>query len=536
MAERLKASLLESDKMVDAVVGPDAYRDLPRILGTIEDGGAAQVNVLLSLDETYADVAPVRDANNTVSAFVSIMRGCNNMCSYCIVPFTRGKERSRPAESILREVKQLSDDGFKEVWLLGQNVNSYCDLSVLEQDNSRKSTWRPKVPGDGQVMAVQLYFTASATYCLSFLEFDAFLSFLQRGFNAMWRYPAGGLRFAELLDRVAEINPEIRVRFTSPHPKDFPDELIDVIARRPNVCKQVHIPAQAGSDTVLERMRRGYTNQTYRDLIKLLKERIPGVALSSDFITGFCGETEADHSQVHLSSDLIHSFFCFQVCLNLWLLHQAKQLIADVGYDHAYLFAYSQREKTHAHRNFADDVPEADKLRRLADLIDTHYSLANQRSQEHIGRLHLVLVEKASLKSQAAWKGRADNMRAVVFPKCRVPGSIDAAISNPNEADLVDVQPGDYVIVAVTAATAQTLRGVPIAKSSLVDFHQLLLSQAAHNAEWSKRYLDTIGNASAGEFSLSSIKAAETRLAPAVERAVSTMAQQVAVVPKRPKL
>ena len=314
-------------------------------------------------------------------------------------------------------MRALSAQGFKEVWLLGQNVNSYCDLSVLESEGAaRKLTWRPKAPGDGAVMA--------------------------RGFNSIVRYPEGGMRFAELLERVADIDPEMRVRFTSPHPKDFPDDLISVIAARPNVCKQVHLPAQAGSDAVLDRMRRGYTDAAYRDLVRLLRARVPGVALSSDFISGFCGESEADHAAT-------------------------KALIDEVGYEIAYLFAYSQREKTHAHRQFADDVPEAVKQRRLAELIETHYKRATQRAQTHVGRLHLVLVEKQSLKSATAWRGRADNGRAVVFAKCRVPRSIDAAVQGGQgmetdgadadadavDADTVELRPGDYCVVCVTASS-----------------------------------------------------------------------------------
>ena len=233
MAERIKDQIIEEEQLVDIVVGPDAYRDIPRLIEEVEDGRKA-VNVLLSLEETYADIAPVRTTGNGVSAFVSIMRGCDNMCSFCVVPFTRGRERSRPIESILTEIQQLSDEGYKEVTLLGQNVNSYKD-----------------------------------------------------GLNT----------FTTLMDRASRINPEIRFRFSSPHPKDFPDDLLYLIAERPNLCNYIHIPAQAGSDSMLERMRRPYTRDQYLALIQKMKSIIPGCSLSTDIIAGFCGETEEEHQQ-----------------------------------------------------------------------------------------------------------------------------------------------------------------------------------------------------------------------------------------------
>ncbi|XP_014785528.1 mitochondrial tRNA methylthiotransferase CDK5RAP1 [Octopus bimaculoides] len=239
MAERLKTKILEQSKAVDIVCGPDAYRDLPHLLAVSHEGQTA-VNVLLSLEETYADIMPVHINNTSKSAFVSIMRGCDNMCSYCIVPFTRGRERSRPVDSILEEIRILSDQGIKEVTLLGQNVNSYRDLS----------TWQSDVALNPTQMAP--------------------------GFKTVYKTKKGGLRFADLLDKVASINPEMRIRFTSPHPKDFPDSVLQLIKEKPNICKQIHLPAQSGNNFILEQMRRGYTREAYLDLVHHIRHVIPG--------------------------------------------------------------------------------------------------------------------------------------------------------------------------------------------------------------------------------------------------------------------
>ena len=252
MAERLKEKILDSDKMVDVVCGPDAYRDLPRLLEEV-DYGQRGINTLLSLEETYADINPVRISKNSVTAFVSVMRGCNNMCSFCIVPFTRGRERSRPVESIVREVAELWKEGVKEVMLLGQNVNSYNDASGIEREVESGSNWK-----------------------------------LSEGFSSMAKVKNMGLRFSDLLDRLSSEFPEMRFRFTSPHPKDFPDDLLYLMRERHNICKLIHLPAQTGSSTVLERMRRGYTREAYLDLVQKIRSIIPDVALSSDFI---CGNT-----------------------------------------------------------------------------------------------------------------------------------------------------------------------------------------------------------------------------------------------------
>lgn len=262
MAERLKDKILDADKMVDVVCGPDAYRDLPRLLEEV-DSGQKGINTLLSLEETYADINPVRISKNSISAFVSVMRGCNNMCSFCIVPFTRGRERSRPVESIVREVAELWKEGVKEVTLLGQNVNSYNDTSGLEEVESG-ANWK-----------------------------------LSDGFSTISKVKNMGLRFADLLDRLAVEFPEMRFRYTSPHPKDYPDELLYVMRDRYNVCKSIHLPAQSGSSAVLEKMRRGYTREAYLDLVKKIRAIIPDIGISSDFICG-----------------MFINFICFYNCIN----------------------------------------------------------------------------------------------------------------------------------------------------------------------------------------------------------------------------
>ncbi|KAK5934577.1 hypothetical protein CgunFtcFv8_014966 [Champsocephalus gunnari] len=315
MAERLKTELLEREKLVDVLAGPDAYRDLPRLL-TVADGGQQASNVLLSLEETYADIMPVHHTTHGNSAFVSIMRGCDNMCTYCIVPFTRGRERSRPISSILEEVRMLSDQGVKEVTLLGQNVNSYRDASEHQLCSSGATR-------------------------------------LSEGFQTVYRRKEGGLRFSDLLDRVSRIDPDMRVRFTSPHPKDFPDEVIHLIAERGNICTQIHLPAQSGSSKVLKAMRRGYTREAYLDLVQNIRRIVPEVSLSSDFISGFCGETEEDHLQT-------------------------LSLIREVGYNVGFLFAYSMRKKTQAYHRLEDDVPAEVKQRRLQGVYHSFQGEGNE--------------------------------------------------------------------------------------------------------------------------------------------------------------
>ena len=367
MAERIKDQIIEEEQLVDIVVGPDAYRDIPRLIEEVEDGRKA-VNVLLSLEETYADIAPVRTTGNGVSAFVSIMRGCDNMCSFCVVPFTRGRERSRPLESILTEIRQLSDQGYKEVTLLGQNVNSYKD---------------------------------------------------------------GIHTFSTLMDKASLLDPEMRFRFSSPHPKDFPDELLHLIAERPNLCSYIHIPAQAGSDSMLERMRRPYTRDQYLQLIEKMKGIIPGLSLSTDIIAGFCGETEEEHQQT-------------------------LSLMREVEYDLAYMFAYSERERTLAYRKFEDDVPDDVKRRRLSEIISQQMSIQHRRNQDEIGQRHVVLVEGTSKRSEQQMSGRTDTNKIAVF-------------------DRIDFKKGDYVEVEITGATSATLIAKPIANTSLEEYYSAAL-------------------------------------------------------------
>ncbi|KAM9362323.1 mitochondrial tRNA methylthiotransferase CDK5RAP1 [Symphorus nematophorus] len=399
MAERLKTELLEREKLVDVLAGPDAYRDLPRLL-TVADGGQQASNVLLSLEETYADIMPVHHTPQGHSAFVSIMRGCDNMCSYCIVPFTRGRERSRPVSSILEEVCMLSDQGVKEVTLLGQNVNSYRDTSEEQFCGSDPTQ-------------------------------------LSRGFQTVYRAKQGGLRFSDLLDRVSRIDADMRIRFTSPHPKDFPDEVLHLIAERGNICQQIHLPAQSGSSKVLEAMRRGYTREAYLELVKNIKRIIPEVSLSSDFISGFCGETEDDHQQT-------------------------LSLIREVGYNVGFLFAYSMRKKTHAFHRLQDDVPAEVKQRRLEECISVFREEAAKVNAALIGSTQLVLVEGASKRSAKDLCGRTDGNMKVIFPK------EDVAVQ-PSESNTAPLRAGDYVLVKILSANSQSLRGRALSHSSLRD-------------------------------------------------------------------
>lgn len=364
MAERVRDKFLEKEKLVDLVVGPDAYREIPNLLAEVDDGRKA-VNVILSQEETYADLAPVRVTGNGVTAFVSIMRGCDNMCAFCVVPFTRGRERSRPIDSILREVQQLSDEGYKEVTVLGQNVNSYND---------------------------------------------------------------NGTRFAELMYRVSQVDPEMRIRFSTSHPKDFPDELLHVIAEQPNVCNYIHIPAQSGNNEVLERMKRPYTREEYFTLIDNMRDIIPGVALSTDIITGFCGETEEQHED-------------------------SLSLMKNVRYDLAYMFAYSERERTYAHRKFEDDVPEQVKKRRLSEIIEQQQRIQAELNQEDVGKRHLVLVEGTSKRSDEQLSGRTDTNKIVVF-------------------DRQNYEKGQYVEVEITSANSATLKANPVRLSSIQEFYK----------------------------------------------------------------
>ncbi|XP_044470775.1 CDK5RAP1-like protein [Mangifera indica] len=405
MAERLKEKILDSDKMVDVVCGPDAYRDLPRLLEEVEYGQKG-INTLLSLEETYADISPVRISKNSVTAFVSVMRGCNNMCSFCIVPFTRGRERSRPVESIVKEVAGLWKEGVKEVTLLGQNVNSYNDTSGFEKEVEPGTNWR-----------------------------------LSEGFSSMSKVKKMGLRFADLLDRLSSEFPEMRFRYTSPHPKDFPDELLHIMRERYNVCKYIHLPAQTGSSTVLERMRRGYTREAYLDLVQKIRRNIPDVGLSSDFICGFCGETEEEHADT-------------------------LSLMKAVGYDMAYMFAYSMRERTHAHRNYIDDVPEEVKQRRLTELIEAFRESTGQFYDSQVGTIQLVLVEGPNKRApDTELIGKSDRGHKISFTNLPLPNRDDS--QNDKRNPVV----GDYVEVQILKSSRASLFGEALAITKLSSFY-----------------------------------------------------------------
>ncbi|XP_052889179.1 CDK5RAP1-like protein [Anopheles moucheti] len=400
MAERLKKQLVEKEHSVDVVAGPDAYKDLPRLLAIGQKGQKA-INVLLSLDETYADVVPVKLDRRSKTAYVSIMRGCDNMCSYCIVPFTRGKERSRPMKSIRDEVVQLENEGIREITLLGQNVNSYRDTSE-------------NVEGDGPKEA----------------------TLLAPGFRTVYKTKLGGLRFAELLTELAEAVPEMRIRFTSPHPKDFPRDVLETIAKYPNICNSLHLPAQSGNTQVLLSRREAYLN-----LVKEVRHLIPNVTLSSDFICGFCGETDIEFDDT-------------------------VSLIEEVGYHAAFLFAYSMREKTTAHRRYSDDVPAEVKQERLRKMIAAFRKTAERLNSHFIDRTELVLVEGYSKRSRTDLAGRNDGNVKVIVPAGRILSGRDS-----NCDDLKPVGVGDYIAVRIVESNSQILKGEPMYHTTMREFY-----------------------------------------------------------------
>lgn len=468
MAERLQDELLK-ENMADLVVGPDAYRDLPRLLDELTDSDdpiGQAINVQLSLEETYQDIVPVRDNHSSTSAFVSIQRGCSNRCSFCIVPFTRGQERSRPFESIVNEVQELVElSNLKEVVLLGQNVNSYHDRS------------------DAALEARPLAITPS----LSNLGFR----------NRTKRPSVGGYAFIDLVEAIADISPELRVRFTSPHPKDYPHELLHLMAERPNICNQLHMPAQSGSTTMLKRMKRGYSREAYFDLIDSVHSIIPDVALSSDFIAGFCDETEEEHADT-------------------------VSLLKHVEYEQAYLFAYSMRDKTNAHRTMQDNVPAEIKQRRLQELIDTFRTNVHEKNERvEIGKLRLVLVEGEAKRQTfpgglATWHGRTDQNKRIMFGvQCTNAGrgeTLDEAYAssllqqklagnntqNLPPAPRTGLESGDYAVVEVTEAKGHTLRGRLLWKSTLAGFARIessLISKLGEDrlAGFKAEFCDEIG-------------------------------------------
>lgn len=358
MAERLKKNLLEEEKLVDLVVGPDAYRDLPKLIGGIDEG-SRMVNVLLSREETYADISPVRLDTNGITAFISIMRGCDNMCSFCVVPFTRGRERSRDPFSVVAEAADLYRKGYREVTLLGQNVDSY-----------------------------------------------------------KWDNPETGLHtdFADLLEMVAQIHHDLRVRFSTSHPKDMTDKVLHTMARYDNICKYIHLPVQSGNSRVLELMNRTYDSPWYMNRIEAIRRILPDCAVSSDIIAGFCTETEEEHQET-------------------------LSMIEWANYSMSYMFAYSERPGTLAARKFADDIPEDVKKRRLNEIIRLQTAVSLRNNKSDIGKTFKVLIEGDSRKSDQDFCGRNTQNKMVVFPK--KPG----------------LKPGDYVEVIIHDVTSATLLG-----------------------------------------------------------------------------
>ena len=364
MAERLKKELLEEEKLVDLIAGPDSYRDLPNLIAEVE-GGQKAVNVLLSRDETYADISPVRLDKNGVTAFVSITRGCDNMCSFCVVPFTRGRERSRDPHTIVEECRQLFENGYREVTLLGQNVDSY----------------RWNMTSKGEVKDPEKPTT----------------------------------NFAQLMDMVAHVNPLLRIRFSTSHPKDLTDDVAKVMYKHKNICNYIHLPVQSGNSDNLKRMNRGYTREWYLNRIEAIRSIIPDCGITTDIITGFCGETEEEHQ------DTI-------------------SLMKEVKYDAAYMYKYSERPKTLAQRKFEDDVPEEVKQKRLEEIIELQLQHAEGINKLQIGKIEEVLIEKVSRRSDKQFIGRTDRNHKVIF-------------------DRADKKIGDYVMVKITDCTKASLIG-----------------------------------------------------------------------------
>lgn len=369
MAERLKKNLLDEEKLVDLVAGPDAYRDLPNLIDEVGTGQKA-VNVLLSRDETYADISPVRLDQGGISAFVTIMRGCDNMCSFCVVPFTRGRERSRDPQTIVSECQDLFDKGYREVTLLGQNVDSY----------------RWNISAKGEIKN-----EAEPT-----------------------------TNFAQLMEMVALVSPLLRVRFSTSHPKDMTDDVLEIMAKYENICPYIHLPVQSGNTDVLYRMNRGYSREWYLERIAAIKRIIPGCAISTDIITGFCGETEDEHQETLSLMDLVQ-------------------------YDFAYMFKYSERPKTLAERRFADDVPEEVKGRRLNEIIEKQLAHSLASNQRMVGTIQKVLIEGKSKRSEEHLCGRTGSNAMVVFPK-------------------ENQEKGNYVHVHITSCTSATLMGEIVAQ------------------------------------------------------------------------
>lgn len=363
MAERLQHRLMTEEENVSFVVGPDSYRRLPDLLDKVRQPGIKEAATELSTTETYSDIEPVRLGGNGISAYISIMRGCQNYCAYCVVPYTRGRERSRDPETIVAEARSLASQGYKEVTLLGQNVNSY--------------RWKNSSGKNG---------------------------------------PEDEVTFPELMRRVAEVSPQLRVRFATSHPKDLSDDLLRVMASYPNICKCIHLPVQSGSDRMLKLMNRHYDSAWYLDRIDAIRRFMPDCSITTDVIAGFCTETEEDH-------------------------RQTLDIFRRVRYDYAYMFKFSMRPDTYAAKHLADDVPDDVKTRRLEEIIALQGQVALENNRTEIGRVFEILVEGESHRSREQLFGRTSQNKVVVF-------------------DRHDVKPGDYVFVKVCDCTAATLKGV----------------------------------------------------------------------------
>lgn len=378
MAERLKSKFLEQEKLVDLVVGPDAYRDLPNLIGGAEDGEKG-INVFLSREETYADIAPVRLDTNGVTAFISIMRGCDNMCSFCVVPYTRGRERSRDPFSIVAEARDLYEKGYREVTLLGQNVDSYkwsADKNKGKNDESEENT-------EGVILDSDL---------------------------------TTKVIFSNLLEMVAAIHPDLRVRFSTSHPKDITDDVLHTMAKHENICKYIHLPVQSGNSRILKRMNRTYDREWYMDKIKRVYEIMPDCAISSDVIAGFCGETEEEHADT-------------------------LSVMEFAQYSMSYMFIYSERPGTPAAKKYEDDIPEEVKKRRLNEIVRLQNHISLEHNKKEIGKTFKVLIEGDSKKSDMEFKGRNSQNKMLVFPKKD------------------GLKAGDYCFVKVNSATSATLIG-----------------------------------------------------------------------------
>lgn len=379
MAERLRDQLMVEEKLVDVVAGPDAYRDLPNLVAEVEDGNRA-INVLLSLEETYAEITPTRLNSNGVSAFISIMRGCDNMCSFCVVPFTRGRERSRDPHTIVQEARELYHSGYREVTLLGQNVDSYLWFGGGPKKEFAKLTESEKEEA---------------------------------------------INFAKLLEMVAEVAPDLRIRFSTSHPKDITDDVLSVMAKWPNICNYIHLPAQSGNSRILEKMNRTYDREWYMNKVKRIREIIPDCGISCDIISGFCTETEAEHGDT------------------LSLMEWSQ-------FDFSYMYFYSERPGTLAARKYADDVPLETKKRRLSEIIEVQNNISRAKNKAREGSVVTVLIENSSKRSEGDWMGKCDQNIVVIFPK-------------------ENYQKGEFVDVLIERSTTTSLIGKPIGYSKVFD-------------------------------------------------------------------